>query len=163
MTLVINGIFHAYTRLGMAVLATPNPHGPRLAAAIAKAVAKATTDTSTLLPIRANTVAEGITRTHSVGANIPPSPPPYLSPLVSILTSDQLVGLARALATRTSCKTSTSLAIKTAASILDSYLFTNTSGCWCIGTCRSQGLPVCFCRIAPLPESECGLFLLAEI
>ncbi|KAK4203893.1 hypothetical protein QBC40DRAFT_250737 [Triangularia verruculosa] len=152
-------VMKAYTYFGMAVLVNLGPTARNLAAAIATVVADSVDYTAVLSPETTRNIARDLI-SDSNGANLPPSPPPYHAPLTSILTSDQLAGLARTIAMSTGYdRRMSAIAFATAVRKLDGHLFRS-----CLtGYRRSMDIPVCFCMTAPLPEAKCKVYLLPGV
>ncbi|KAK4200740.1 hypothetical protein QBC40DRAFT_253745 [Triangularia verruculosa] len=148
-------ILSTYTYFGMAVLATPARFATTLAADIAMAIADITNSAAELTGDWARTIVERITSNFS---RTFPSPPAYQEPLVSILTKDELTGLARALAART-IDNDLSSAMSDSTRMLIWDLFPHR----CLGHCKRNDRPVCFCTIAPASPASCKLYLLPGI
>lgn len=150
----------AYTYFGMAVLVNLAPKATKPAAAIATVVTEGVEYTAVLSDETANGIARDLISDSNL-ANLPLSPPPYQAPLVSILTSKQLAGLARMIAMSTGCDARLAIseaAFSMSAVHLGRRLFTR-----CLGPCRSKGLPVCFCQTVPLRAAQCRLYLLPGV
>ncbi|KAK4465141.1 hypothetical protein QBC42DRAFT_315456 [Cladorrhinum samala] len=151
------------TFFGMAVLATPESRATRVAAAIAAAVAESMSYTEKISDEAAYEIAvDIISRGESADSGSPP-PPPYRAPLVSILTSEEMSGLARSLAVAAYRRGDDMSAIHDAVWALHQDLFAFTCDTWGGRSCRSKGKPVCFCRTRLLSADKCKLYLLPRI
>ncbi|KAK4457564.1 hypothetical protein QBC42DRAFT_291466 [Cladorrhinum samala] len=159
-------VIRTYTCFGMAVLASPGSTATELAAGIAAVVTEAIGyDAESCCWSRdtADITARDLISVASL-ANLPPRPPPYQAPLVSMLTRKQLAGLARRVALLTVAARDSSIAASEEfAFIMVALSLGRDLFASCRGRCKSKGLPVCFCRNKPLRASQCRLYLLPGV
>ena len=147
----LSDTFTAYIYFGIATLVTPAPYSARLASALAGLVKETACRRCVWSSKQAYALAEDITRRHTSNRIPPPPPLPDPRPLVSILTSQELAGLARGLAFRQRFTYGTVCTTMEAASILESLFAQLEPVC----PCRVNNFPVCFCILKPLSQDEC--------
>lgn len=154
----VDYIFAACIYLGMAVLVTPGPYSEHLAVVVGDLVRETAYRLWPLLPEdyreivdeRIPYVVPDITGKIRYSLAEPLPPLPDVQPPVTILTNEELAGLARALASRQKLSCGTACVIGKAAKMLGTLFAPSKRYC----PCRRDDSPVCFCNLKPLRPEE---------
>ncbi|KAK4214140.1 hypothetical protein QBC37DRAFT_373303 [Rhypophila decipiens] len=153
---VVKDIFSAYVYLGMAILVTPAPYAAYLASSLAGPVYKAANAKTVWSHKQAYAHACELIRIYTpnltaYSGRIPPPPlSPALRPLVGIVRSQQLAGLALALAHKQRRTFGTVEHIVEAVEMLETLFIPPESVC----PCRRRYCTVCFCTLKPMSRRD---------
>ncbi|KAM7198794.1 hypothetical protein V8F33_004808 [Rhypophila sp. PSN 637] len=154
----VDCIFTACVYLGMVILVTPGPYSENLAVAVGDLVRETADSFWSCLPKddykiaheRMSYLVPDITGKIRYSLAEPLPPLPDLHPPITILTSEELAGLARALVSRQRLRCGTACMIGPAAKMLGTLFAQSRRDC----PCRHNDSPVCFCKLKPLRPEE---------